>query len=136
MASGLASSIRRAISRRLGSASRKLGYVGKGMERIPSGERKSMVTPRFRTFCASEVKVRTTPLTCGCQASVATRTRIRLRLCLSGVQCAFYEKARLSAAVAKYGPLNISADLRIASGIIAAAYLNYVTALDSAGPIV
>src|SRR6516162_11115029 len=127
MASGLASSIRRAISRPLGSASRKLGYVGKGMERIPSGERKSIVTPRFRVFCASEVKVRTTPLTCGCQASVATRTRIRLRLCLSGVQRAFYEKAHLSAAVAKCGVLT---DFRIACGIIAAAYLNYVTALD------
>jgi len=88
------------------------------------------VTPRFRVFCASEVKVRTTPLTCGCQASVATKTRIRLRLCLSGVHRAFYAKARSSAAVAKCGPLNISADLRTACGIIAAAYLNYVTALD------
>ena len=93
------------------------------------------MTPRFRVFCASEVKVRTTPLTCGCQASVATKTRVRLRLCLSGVQRALYAKARSSAAVAKRGLLNISADLRIACGIIAAAYLNYVTAPDSAGPI-
>jgi hypothetical protein len=45
-------------------------------------------------------------------------------------QRAFYAKARSFAAVAKCGVLNFSADLRIACGIIAAAYLNYVTALD------
>src|SRR5262245_33393197 len=37
-----------------------------------------MSTPRSRALRASDVNVRTTPLTCGCQASVATSTRIRI----------------------------------------------------------
>jgi hypothetical protein len=37
------------------------------------------VTPRLRALRASEVKVRTTPLTWGCQASVAISTLIGLR---------------------------------------------------------
>src|ERR1700722_20604121 len=49
------------------------------MEGNPSGERNSMVTPSLKALRANEVKVRTTPLTCGCQASVAMSTRIRLR---------------------------------------------------------
>ncbi len=35
-----------------------------------------MLTPKALTLRASALKVRTTPLTWGCQASVATRTRI------------------------------------------------------------
>src|SRR5262249_13987731 len=35
-----------------------------------------MSTPSPLAVRASEVRVRTTPLTCGCQASVATKTRI------------------------------------------------------------
>src|SRR5579875_2223997 len=79
IASGEARPIRRAISRRLGSAKRRLGSVGRGTEGNPSGERKSMVTPSLRALRASEVKVRTTPLTWGCQASVATSTFISRR---------------------------------------------------------
>jgi hypothetical protein len=51
--------------------------VGTGTVRNPSGDRKSILTPSACALRASEVKVRTTPLTCGCQASVATRTRIK-----------------------------------------------------------
>src|SRR6516162_1762202 len=47
------------------------------MDAKPSGDKKSMVTPRPFAARASEANVRTTPFTCGCQASVATRTRIR-----------------------------------------------------------
>ena len=36
-----------------------------------------MVTPSVCALRASEVNVRTTPLTCGCQASVAISTRIK-----------------------------------------------------------
>src|SRR5262249_38300663 len=50
---------------------------GSGTPGNPSGVRNSTVTPRARALCASEVKVRTTPFTCGCQASVAIRTRIK-----------------------------------------------------------
>src|SRR3977135_2114490 len=48
------------------------------MEANPSGVRKVISTPSLRALSASDVNVRTTPLTCGCQASVAIRTRIRL----------------------------------------------------------
>src|ERR1700682_5507274 len=52
------------------------------MEGSPCGVRKSIVTPRLRALRASDVNVRTTPLTCGCQASVAISTRIgRLAVC-------------------------------------------------------
>src|SRR5262249_51231815 len=44
--------------------------------RKPSGDRNSMSTPSPLAVRASEVRVRTTPLTCGCHASVATKTRI------------------------------------------------------------
>src|SRR5262245_39222169 len=47
------------------------------MDGKPSGVRKVMSTPSLRAFAASDVKVRTTPLTWGCHASVAMRTRIR-----------------------------------------------------------
>src|SRR6202040_1259237 len=49
------------------------------MEGNPSGVKKSMVTPSLSALRASDVNVRTTPLTCGCQASVAMSTRIRPR---------------------------------------------------------
>jgi hypothetical protein len=41
-----------------------------------------MSTPSNAALRASEVSVRTTPLTCGCQASVATKIRIRGALAL------------------------------------------------------
>src|SRR5262249_5074489 len=41
-----------------------------------SGVRNWIDTPKLAVLEASEVKVRTTPLTCGCQASVAMSTRI------------------------------------------------------------
>ena len=42
----------------------------------PSGVRKSTSTPSADALRFSEVRVRTTPLTCGCQASVAIKIRI------------------------------------------------------------
>src|SRR5262249_17609543 len=41
-----------------------------------SGVRNWIDTPKLAVLEASELKVRTTPLTCGCQASVAMSTRI------------------------------------------------------------
>src|ERR1700722_12569632 len=68
--------MRRAISRRLVHATRKPGWVGNSIEGNPSGVRNSMSAPSEPAARLSEVKVRTTPLTCGCQASVAIRIRI------------------------------------------------------------
>src|SRR5438093_3077750 len=60
------------------------------MDGKPSGVRKVMSTPSLRAFAASDVKVRTTPLTWGCHASVAMRTRIR-----GGAGCRSVERIEL-----------------------------------------
>ena len=49
--------------------------VGTENDGKPSGERNSTVAPNPFRVRASDVSVRTTPLTCGCQASVAMRMR-------------------------------------------------------------
>src|ERR1700730_1561594 len=76
MASGAAASIRRAISRRFGNATRSPGYVGTPSEANPSGVRNCTSAPSAAALRASEVSVRTTPFTCGCQASVAINIRM------------------------------------------------------------
>src|SRR5262245_25333323 len=68
--------MRCAIWRGHGSAIHSPGWVGSGTPGDASCVRNSTVTLRARALCASEVKVRTTPFACGCQASVAIRTRI------------------------------------------------------------
>src|SRR6202035_546185 len=76
MGSGAAASIRRAISRRFGNATRSPGYVGTPSEANPSGVRNCTSAPSAAALRASEVSVRTTPFTCGCQASVAINIRM------------------------------------------------------------
>jgi hypothetical protein len=46
------------------------------MDGNPSGVRKLMSASSAEALRASEVSVRTTPFTCGCQASVAINIRI------------------------------------------------------------
>src|SRR6516164_10618858 len=75
-ASGAATSIRRAISRQVGTAQRTLRSVGSGKVRNPSGVRNSISAPSLRTLAARDCRVRTTPLTWGGHASVATSIRI------------------------------------------------------------
>ena len=63
MALGGARSMRWAISRLVGRAQRSDGYVGMATDGKPSGVRNEMDTPSLQAFSASDVKVRTTPLT-------------------------------------------------------------------------
>src|ERR1700674_2823020 len=48
-----------------------------GTDGKPSGVRNAIVRPSLLALRSSDVSVRTTPLTCGCQASVAMSTRIK-----------------------------------------------------------
>jgi hypothetical protein len=50
--------------------------VGTPREGKPSGVRKLISPSRLEALRASEVSVRTTPFTCGCQASVAINIRM------------------------------------------------------------
>src|SRR3977135_3476331 len=76
MASGEATSILRAISRRFGKAIRTPGEGGAPTDGNPSGVKKETSAPSADALRESEVNVRTTPLTCGCQASVAINIRM------------------------------------------------------------
>ena len=62
---------------RRGQRQAQAAIGGTGIEGKPSGVRKSTATPCLRRLWASDISVRTTPLTCGCQASVAMSRRIR-----------------------------------------------------------
>ena len=67
------------------TATRTCGYVGRGTVRNPSAARISISTPRAGASLTKASIERTTPLTCGSQASVMMRMRVNGEVALSSL---------------------------------------------------